>query len=167
MHIEYEISQKDFVDGQRLAIKKSTIRVIRWMSFVMPTVGLVLLIFLISVGVRQGLSVRLVPGLVMSLWFLSIPLLNRRGQKKVYAKSTSMHGELSLDVDEAGIRFLGPTFSSNVSWDHFSRFLEDDKVFVLYQKGDRIFNILPKRTLTPEQMAGFRQLAEHHLNNKS
>jgi len=166
MHIDYEISEKDFLNGQRLAIKKSAIRGVRWTLFVLPTFGMLLLINLVYFAVRQGFSIRLVPGFAICLGFLSIPLLSRREQTKVYAKSNALHGKLSLDVDDRGLRFLGPTSSSDVTWEHFGRFLEDDKVFILYQKSDRIFNILPKRDLSPEQMAEFRQLSEQHLNNK-
>jgi hypothetical protein len=40
MHVDYEVSEKDFFEAQKLAIKKSPFRLARWF----PLVGLVLLV---------------------------------------------------------------------------------------------------------------------------
>jgi YcxB-like protein len=169
MHLDYEITEEDFVDGQRLAIKNSSFRSVRWTLYVLPAFGVFLLLDLIYFGARQGISLRQVPGLAFGLFFslfmLSLPLRSKRTQRKMYAKSTSMHGPLSLDVDDEGIRFSGRTFSSNVSWDLFGKFFEDGKTFVLYQKNERIFNIVPKRGLTTEQTTALRQYFELRLRS--
>jgi hypothetical protein len=54
MQIEYEISEQDFIDAQRLAIKNSPVRLVRWTRWVLPLFGVALLIFLINVVVMQG-----------------------------------------------------------------------------------------------------------------
>jgi len=163
VHVDYEISEQDFMDAQRLAVRKSSVRLIRWTRLVLPLFGLFLLVFLVISAVTQGFSDRFIPGFAISLMFLSIPLLSWRTQKKMYANSPSMHGTLSLDVNDEGIQFGGKTFSSKVSWSHFARFLEDNKAFVLYQQNQRIFNIVPKRNLSLEQVAAFRQYLESKL----
>jgi hypothetical protein len=169
MHLDYEIAEEDFIDGQRIAIKNSSSRLVRWTLYVLPAFGAFLLLDLIYLGARQGISLRQAPGfafgLFFSLFLLSLPLQSKRTQRKLYAKSTSMHGPLSLDVDDEGIQFRGQTFSSNVSWDHFGKFFEDDKGFVLYQKNERIFNIVPKRELTTEQTTALRHYFELHLGS--
>jgi len=76
-----------------------------------------------------------------------------------------MHGRLSLDADDDGMRFEGQTFSSKVSWSHFGKFLEDDEVFVLYQQNQRIFNTVPKRSLSPEQITTLRQYLERNIRS--
>jgi len=166
MHIEYEISEKDFRDGQRLAIKGSKSLAIHWATFLPPSIGLVTLIYIIKVAASQGFSVRVVPGIVISVLFVLMPILTRQTQNKLYTKSSSLRGRISLDVDDAGLRFLGQTSSSNASWNHYSRFLENDKVFVLWQKDERLFNIVPKLVLTPEQTASLRQILQHHLADR-
>src|SRR5258708_17388423 len=110
-----------------------------------------MLAFLVNAGIEQGVSWRFVPGLVFSLFFISIPLLRKRELKRVYAKNTAMHGRLSLAADEDGLRFQGPTSSSQTGWQNFSRFFEDEKSFVIYHNS-RIFNLVPKRSLAPEQI---------------
>jgi hypothetical protein len=62
-----------------------------------------------SCDIDTRLSVRMLPGLTFSLFFLFIPLLNRRKQKTLYAKSNALHGRLTLDVDDSGIQFGGPS----------------------------------------------------------
>jgi hypothetical protein len=96
MHIDYEISEQDFLDAQRLAIRKSAVRLVRWNRLVLPLFGVALLIFLIHATATQGFSVRSIPGLAVCLFFISVPLLNKRTQRNLYAKSTSMHGRLFL-----------------------------------------------------------------------
>lgn len=165
MHIDYEISEQDFLDAQRLAIRNSSVRLIRWNPLVLPLFGVLLLIFLIHGTAAQGFSVRLIPGLAVCLFFISVPLLNRRTQRKLYAKSPSVHGRISLDANDDGMQFRGHTFCSKVSWSHFGKFFEDDKVFVLYQQNQQIFNTVPKRSLSPEQVTTLRQYLERNISS--
>jgi len=145
VQIEYEISEQDFMDAQRLAIRNSPMRLVRWTRWVLPLFGVGLLVFLINAVAKQGFSVRAVPGLAFCLFFISLPLLNRNTQKKLYAKTTSMHGKLSLEASEEGLQFRGPSFSSQVGWSNFCKFFEDEKSFVLYQNpaGGAPFPVAP------------------------
>ena len=165
MHIEYEISEKDFVDGQRLAISKSTYPGASTTLILTPLFGLFTLIGLIFAAVSQGfISMGLLPAFGVSLLLLSNPLQVRRERRMLYAKSISMQGRLILDIDDSGVRLVGPISSSNLNWEYFSRKIEDDRAFVLYQQSERNFTVLPKRSLTPEQVSEFRQIVERHLS---
>jgi len=44
-----------------------------------------------------------------------------------------------------------------MKWDNFVRFLESDDIFVLFHS-DLIFNILPKRAFTTDEVDRFREL---------
>ena len=68
MHVDYEISEKDYLDGQRLAIKNSSVRMIRWTRFVLPSFGAILAVFLVQVLMTQGFSVRVIPGMAFILF---------------------------------------------------------------------------------------------------
>jgi hypothetical protein len=166
LHIDYEISEQDHAAAQRLAIKKSRPFYGRLLLFGMPAFGLVLLLFIIPAAFKRGFSTNLLPGLVVPLLALSYPLLIRRNIHKVYASSANLRGPRSLDADDAGLRFRGTTFSSQVSWPHFSRFFDDKDSFVLFQS-PRVFNIIPKRQLSPEQIAGLRELFTRHINRST
>lgn len=152
MRIEYQISEQDFINAQRLAIRNSPLQVFRWTRLVFPVFGLMLLLFVMRTAQRQGLSVSMTPAFVICLFFLSMPLLNRLTQKKMYARNTAMHGPLSAELDERGISFQGLTFSSQFDWSNFSRFFEDDNSFVLYRT-TQLFNLIPKRGLAPDEIS--------------
>jgi hypothetical protein len=162
MNIEYEITEQDFIHAQRLAIKSSPVRLVRWSRLVLPLFGVALSAFLIRAVVQQGFSWRVIPGSCFCLLFISLPLLKRRSQKQLYGKTTSIHGKLSLGVDDNGLQLQGPTFSSQVGWSNFCRFIEDENSFVVYQNS-QVFNIVPKRSLSAEQVANLRQHFEDKI----
>ena len=163
MHIDYEINEQDYVAAQRLALKKMRASAARFLAFA-PWLGLFLLVFIGQAVWKRGFSTNFIPGLVVPLFFLVLPFTTRRSVRKSYAKSANMHGPLTLDVDEDGLSFRGRTFTSEVSWDHFARFYEDEKSFVISQRGQTVFNILPKRCLSPEQTSTLSDILGRHIS---
>jgi len=163
MHIDYEINEQDYVAAQRLALKKMRASAARFLAFA-PWLGLFLLVFIGQAVWKRGFSTNFIPGLVVPLFFLVLPFTTRRTVRKSYAKSANMHGPLTLDVDEDGLSFRGRTFASKVSWDHFAQFYENKQVFVICQQGQMVFNILPKRCLSPEQTSALRDLVSRHIS---
>jgi len=103
------------------------------------------------------------PAAGVMLFFLSIPLWSKRAQKNHYTKSNALHGRLTLDVDDSGIHFGGPITSAQVAWAYFGKFFEDERAFVLYQKNQAIFHMVPKRALSADQVAGFRQYLQQNV----
>jgi len=166
MQIHYEISETDFLNAQNLGIKHSPVRYVRWTRLFFPIFGIGGLVFIIHAVWQQGLSIQVVPALIFPVLFLCMPLLNRRAQKKVYAKNTSMHGQLSLEANDEGLHFSGGTFNSTVSWSIFSGFCEDSRSFVLYQNSG-VVNIVPKRRLSSEQVIEFGDLCRRHLKARN
>lgn len=163
MHIDYQISQQDYIAAQHLALKKMRPSMARFLAFG-PWFGLFLLVFIAQAVFKRGFSSNFIPALAVPLFFLIVPITTRRSILTSYAKSTNMHGPLTLDVDEDWLSFRGQTFSSEVSWDHFASFYEDRKSFVISQRGQTVFNILPKRCLSPEQTSTLRDLLSRHIN---
>jgi len=163
LNLEYEISEQDFVDAQNLAIKNAPVRFIRWTRLVLPVFGAVFLAFLVRTVFQQGFSWRVLPAAIVPLIFISTPLLNRWNQSKMYAKTTSLHSRLSLAAENDMLRFQGPTFSSDIRWPHFYRFVEDERSFLLYQNA-QAFNIVPKRGLSPDQIKEFRALLKQNIS---
>ena len=106
MHIDYEINEQDYVAAQRLALKKMRPAMARFLAFA-PWLGLFLLVFIGQAVWKRAFSTNLIPGLVVPLFFLVLPFTTRRTIRKSYAKSTNMHGPLTLDVDDNGLRFRG------------------------------------------------------------
>jgi hypothetical protein len=164
MRAEYEITEQDFYAAQQLAIRHSPQRFIRWTRWVLPGCGVALLVFLVSVLIRIGFSVRLIPGLAICSLFIFLPLLNRRSQKSLYARTPGLHGRRSVEADDDGLEFSGTSFTSQVAWDNFTSFLEDEKSFLLYQN-PQVFNIIPKRTLSADQIARLRAYLDQKIGH--
>src|SRR5260370_42428249 len=121
MHIEYEISEQDFLNAQRLAIKNSPVLLVRLTRWVMPAFGLAGLVFIANATIQQGFS-----------W-----------------------------------RVTGPTFSSKVDWSNFWKAFEDEQSFLIYQQNRQVFNIIPKRSLSTQQITELREYLARKLPSKS
>jgi hypothetical protein len=165
MHIDYTISAQDYASAQRLAIKRMKPfqgRLIQWL----PSFGLLLLGFILYAGFRRGFSTSLAPGLFVAFFMLAVWFTTRQAIRKSYTTSSNMHGQLSLDIDDNGLRFYGRTFDSQVAWDHYFRFFEDKNSFVLLQNPS-IFNIIPKGCLSAEQTTVMKDLLARHITNSN
>ena len=162
MHIDYEISEQDHLLAQRLARKGFPLSD-RWMIIFLPWFGLAILVAVIFHIVQNGFSTNVLPGFVVPVLCLSMPIIVRRAIHKQYVSSPNLHGPRSLDVDDAGMHFQSATFSSQISWSHFSRFLEDQNSFVLFQD-PKIFTIVPKRQLSPEQITALRDYFSRYIS---
>src|SRR6185437_2483874 len=150
---------------QDLGIKHSPMRYVRWTRIFFPTFGIAGLAFIVHAVWRQGVSIQVLPALIFPVLFLCMPLLNRRAQKKMYTKNTTMHGQLSLEANDEGLHFIGETFDSTVGWSTFSGYAEDTRSFVLYQNSG-VVNIVPKGRLSIEQVTEFGDLCGRHLKTR-
>jgi len=162
MNIEYEISEEDFANAQRLAVKNSPMRIIRWSRLVLPLFGVGGLAFLFHAVAQQGFSWRVVPAAGFCALFVSLPLLTGWERRRLYARTTGLQGRLSLGVDESGLRFQGTTFSSEIRWAHFHKFIEDGKSFLLYSN-PQVFHIVPKRNLSAAEIESLRASLERNI----
>ncbi|MGZ7103536.1 MAG: YcxB family protein [Candidatus Angelobacter sp.] len=90
----------------------------------------------------------------------------KRARKKLYRQTASLHGKRTTTLDETGLSFTGPAFSSRVEWAFFPRFVEDQKTFLLYQS-NQVFNIIPKQQLSQEQISELREAFNWHIGMKS
>ena len=60
MEFDYEITERDFLDGQHLAIKNHPKRIIRWMRHYFFVLGIMGLGFSVHVVITQGFSLRVI-----------------------------------------------------------------------------------------------------------
>jgi hypothetical protein len=71
----------------------------------------------------------------------------------------------TTEISEEGGHMESPTFDANLKWGLFLRFLESDRVFLLYQT-NRMFNLLPKSAFASTDIEEFRQLVRRKLPDK-
>jgi hypothetical protein len=99
------------------------------------------------VGVFGGLLV-----LPFVFYFVLAPMIARR----TYAKHKTLQQPFEMSWSNKGFRTSNANGDWTLPWSDFYGWDESDHVFLLYQS-PRLFNIVPKRVLTPEQIDDFRQ----------
>jgi YcxB-like protein len=169
MRIEYEISEQDFLDGQKLAIKNLPTFAGRWVWLMFPfyaAIGTIVGIGAVKKSGELTFDEIVIGALAFGVMAVLFPFLTKNKQRKLYAKSTNLHGPIVTDIDSDGFGFYSPLSSGKTKWASFSKFCEDKKSFVLFQQSGRIINILPKRQLTPDVIAELHQLLSSHLPSK-
>lgn len=82
--------------------------------------------------------------------------------RKAYAAQKTLQHPITVTWSEEGFRSTAQQGDWNVPWNDYLKWTEDSKVILLYQ-GPRVFNMLPKRVLTPAQVDDFRQLAAANI----
>jgi len=165
--INYEISEQDYLDAQKLAIKNHPRTFTRVVYRVLPYWGLLVGLGVFWVMFAWGFhwdNLMILP-VGFTVFALSRPLLVKRAVKAAYRKTRSLHGPRSTAVDEQGMSFEGPDFSSQLKWPFFLKFAEDDKSFIIYQT-DQMFFCIPKRQLSQQEISTIREALIQHIPNR-
>ena len=99
-------------------------------------------------------------------WFnlLSVrPLVIRRWFKHNPKFSETYH----LALDRSGIHFRTKSIDSRLTWDHYTKVLEDDRLWLLVY-GSRMYSVIPKRALkSDDEVARFRSLVAQNIVARS
>jgi hypothetical protein len=167
MKITYHITREDFIDAQKLHRFKGPRAAVRAIGAKVVAVSIFLYVLAWAGisgyrGLWPSLAVLFVSGVVWALLFrVWLPFTWRR----TYAKDQRLQNATAADISEDGIRMENPTFDPNLKWGLFRRFLESDRVFLLYQT-DRLFNMFPKAAFAPGEIEEFRQLLRRKLPDK-
>ncbi|MFK3781404.1 YcxB family protein [Agrobacterium sp. NPDC089420] len=82
--------------------------------------------------------------------------------RKAYADQKSLQHPMTVAWSDEGFRSTSQQGDWNIPWSDYLKWTEDSKVILLYQ-GARVFNMLPKRVLTPAQIDDFRQLVAANI----
>ena len=70
--------------------------------------------------------------------------------------TTEAQGQIELDVQDVGLRFRSVSTDGLVSWKGYIKWIEDERVFVLFSS-PQIFVLIPKRAFDADQLAAFQQ----------
>jgi YcxB-like protein len=92
--------------------------------------------------------------LTIANYFLFVPIVTRRA----YRNHKLLHRPYTFSWSETGLTVTSSSGQSQVAWSDYLKWYENAQIFILYQ-APRLFNMLPKRALTPEQIADVRQCA--------
>lgn len=103
----------------------------------------------------------LIPALL--LWLLGARLLNYlwlvpRATRKLFRQQKTLHRPMTYSWSEAGLKVTGESGEWLFAWADYLKLAENAKIVLLYE-GPRLFQMLPKRFFTAEQLADLRHCA--------
>jgi hypothetical protein len=159
MHIEYQVSQQDYVSAALLAIRKGRIVTkLRYYYFcVFATLWLVTALTAARSGghwniaaIASGLAI--IPFMAVILWIARIKF------GREFQKNANVHGVHQLDATESGIRIANKESETRSTWKIYSKFAENSRVFILLNQGKKSFIPIPKSTMNTEEIAELRSL---------
>ena len=160
MKISYRITAETYVEAQKLHAAKGAPTSLRILKFVF--LPFFLLIGAITV-VWGSFAANSWGMLMLGIFWTVLSWIYPPWQwKRMYAKDRRFQGEYTADISEEGIRSEGPTSDGNVKWGFYTRFLESDKLFLLYQS-PQLFNMVPKSAFGPGEADQFRELLKRKL----
>jgi hypothetical protein len=161
MKIVYRISEDDFAEAFSLFVKgekwhrRLFRRVSPWMDSFVVIVGIVGAIVTRGEGLFLLLS-------VIGIYFLYRDFALRRHFRARYKADQRYKHDFSSEISEDGIRVITPFEDSQMKWGSVVRYLESDKIFLLFHAA-LIFTIIPKRAFTSGEADAFRDLLRRNI----
>jgi hypothetical protein len=86
-----------------------------------------------------------------------VMVVNPIGARRQYAQQKSLQGEIAIGWSEEGMHFDTEYGAFSMPWNHFHRWVEDKRTFLLFESS-RLYRVIPKRVLSEDQQASLRQL---------
>jgi hypothetical protein len=162
MKIVYRITEEDFMNAHDLFVahEKWTRRVSRR---IMPWMGGVLLLLSILVLSLAKDPFPSVPFGLMGAYFLYCRFALRRFFRKLYRKDRRYQHEITADISEEGVHVVTPSADTHLKWSAIVRFLESDKIFMLFY-AEWNFSVVPKRAFALGEIDQFRDLLRHKIS---
>lgn len=156
MRITYRISEEDFLDGQKLFLSgEKPLR--RWSRRVMPWEGGFSLVF--GVAAFFITRDRVAPTFlcVVGVYLLYCTFAIRRHIRRLYSRDQRYKHDITAEISQDGIHVETAFVDSHVKWASIVRWLESEKVFILFHSSTN-FSIIPKRAFQVGDMDAFREL---------
>jgi hypothetical protein len=164
MEIPYQLTQRDFYDSIIAHRNRNVFS--KWLyrlNKALALAGLALvIIFGVSVIPYAEWPSSYVPLFLLCIFIACLLWISPRliaGSQ--FSKQPAVQGPRTVLIDSVGAHWRFNGGSSEHEWKNFVRVLETKTHFLFYSS-PASFNPVPKRALTPEQMAEFRALLLQH-----
>jgi len=153
MRVTFKIDEGDYVRAATLVDRFS--RPVLW--YLLPyLIVLIPLVFVVVSKVRTG-NYAIVPfdlllfspSIVVLVLYAGFNVYTRFRIRGEYWESEDMQKEMSVRIDENGIRREGEGFMENISWDGVDWWKEDDRIILICVPAYSMV-IVPKRALESE-----------------
>jgi hypothetical protein len=124
--------------------------------FLLLTLILMILAFLNGILLDEILFFLLLLALLLIVFVVQYIYVPQR-IKKVSRQFIDLSGEQEYRFTDSGVAYKDQYRESNLPWGKYVKWLEDDRVLVLFQT-DNTVNLLPKRCFSSEQLAEVRRV---------
>jgi hypothetical protein len=165
MTINFQFTLEDYQDGFRAHLRKGASLYTRWMLKIITVAGFLLVsmgILLVATG-QRNLSTWLTPALLGGIWvWIGTGRNYLRIAKSQFAKNPALRQPRTVEISSDGIKTDAGIASSDTRWAAYLKFVESDRVFLLYTS-PATFVIIPKRVLQPSQIDELRQFLQAHI----
>ena len=157
-------AQEDFVEGLKAYRQRSTYH--KWMWRLLPVIPISLVclsIFLyFADSGTQALS-NLFPLLVLTvIWSFFLWISPWLGARTQFRKQPSAQMLKTLLVDDSGVHWRWDGGSADIDWKNYLKWQESKTQFLLYTS-PVLFNMIPKRILTQDQVSEARLLLSENI----
>lgn len=158
LSLVYHITQDDYLAAQRAHQRRNRSGRIQY-ALGMILFGWFVFLAVFSLIFTPRIWINYTAPLVLAAGYLYIYYFAHR---MGYRRNASLFSDIAVDVTEEGLRIVTPHSDSMVKWSRYQRWVESDKVFLLYM-AVRTFNIIPKRILSQEQQESLRAMLRQHI----
>lgn len=168
MTINFQFILEDYQDAFRAHMRKGASLSTRWTLKIITVAGFLLVamgIVLVAAG-QRNLSTWLTPALIGCMWIWIGMGRYPRAAKSQFTKNPMLQQPRTIEISADGVKTDAGVASSDMRWQAYLRFLESDKVFLLYTS-PACFVIIPKRVLQPFQTDELRQILQTHIGKKA
>jgi len=159
--VTYQLTVPDLVDARAHVYNRLPfVRAVRAIPFILVSGCLLYGAFAASQRDWEGVAASvgwLAVGLALIVWmYVANKWLLPGSARKQLAGSRELQGDMVVRWDRTAISFESRHGKSGWPWSDFSRWQETPGNLLLW-RSDRLYNCLPKRTLTNDQIAELRQ----------
>jgi hypothetical protein len=162
VHIEFQISEADYLDAMHLHALSQRGGWIRIYVLAPMFLLLALPVFALCFMSWRMALILFPVGMAMAQPAINI-FLNRRRLRRLYRDNIGLQSRNFVDLDERGDHSRDVASDKFASWESFYAYTEGRHTFLRHFGDGKRFYITPKRELTAAQIDEFRRLLKTHL----
>ena|ERR1700674_4620875 len=171
MTFQFQLTEDDFVDAQLTHLRK-TMAPSRWKLVLRLGIPVTFLICSAALTVvalvnhDMQLIKQVAPAGYVFLGLLLVTLYVWSGIpfRVQFRKLKAWHRPMEMVVGDDAVSYTSPTGEGRSRWEAFEAWRESKKSFLLYPQ-PRIFFIVPKRAMQPDQISVLRELLKSRIHN--
>lgn len=114
---------------------------------------------------REVITNILMTFFILSFYLLFTRMLTAHQAKKTYQKSPLLSNEVTLHISGKGIQHDKKTNTALLSWNHFTKYHENEKYYLIYTSNYQ-FNVIPKRAMNERELKEFQTYLDKYIPQK-